>query len=201
VLIAIDGPVGAGKSTVARAVAARLGLECLDTGAMYRSVALAALRSDTDLGSGDDLAALARQASIEVGDKVLLDGTDVTADLRGAEVSRAVSQVAAHPAVRAEMVVRQRRWATTRGGGVVEGRDMGSVVFPDASLKVFLTASEQERVRRRRDDESPEDLARRDRLDSARVASPLIPAPDAVNLDTTGKTVAEVVDAIVALLA
>jgi cytidylate kinase len=138
---------------------------------------------------------------------VLVDGVDATAAIRGPAVTSVVSAVSAHPAVRAEMVRRQRRWADEHGGGVAEGRDIGTVVFPDADAKVFLTASEDERARRRqRDDRAPDvgavaaDLARRDALDSTRATSPLRPADDAVVIDTTGRTVDDVVDEVLSLL-
>ena len=206
-VIAIDGPAGSGKSTVAKAVADRLGLAYLDTGAMYRSVAFAALRDGVDPGDGEALAKLAGNLDIDLGERVLVDGTDATAAIRGPDVTAVVSTVAAHPAVRAEMVRRQRLWASEHGGGVAEGRDLGTVVFPDADVKVFLTASEEERARRRQhDDRAPDvnvvaaDLARRDALDSNRAASPLRPADDAVVIDTTGRTVDDVVDQVVGLL-
>jgi len=206
-LVAIDGPAGSGKSTVARTVASRLGLGYLDTGAMYRSVAWAALRHDVDPTDGDALARMAAGLDIDVGERALVDGVDVTSEIRGPEVTATVSAVSAHPAVRAEMVRRQQQWAEKAGGGVVEGRDIGTVVFPHADLKVFLTASEQERARRRqKDDRAPDvgavaaDLARRDSLDSNRAASPLRPADDAVVIDTTARTVDDVVDQVLALL-
>ncbi len=206
-LVAIDGPAGSGKSTVARAVAARLDVAYLDTGAMYRSVALAALERGVDPADGDALAKLAASLDIAVGERVSVDGVDVTAAIRGPDVTRVVSAVSAHPPVRAELVRRQRRWAEEHAGGVVEGRDIGTAVFPDADVKVFLTASEQERARRRqRDDGAPNvdavaaDIKRRDEIDSTRAASPLRPADDAVVIDTTGHTVDEVVDRVVGLL-
>jgi cytidylate kinase len=206
-VVAIDGPAGSGKSTVARAVAARLGVAYLDTGAMYRSVAFAGLERGIDPQDGEALAKLAAELDIEVGARVLVDGVDATAAIRGPAVTSVVSAVSAHPAVRAEMVRRQRRWADEHGGGVAEGRDIGTVVFPDADAKVFLTASEDERARRRqRDDRAPDvgavaaDLARRDALDSTRATSPLRPADDAVVIDTTGRTVDDVVDEVLSLL-
>src|SRR3954447_18809291 len=135
-VIAIDGPAGSGKSTVARALAERLGLRYLDTGAMYRAVAFAALRTDVDPDDDDAIGALAEKLSIDVGDKVLVDGVDASVEIRGPEVTRAVSTVAANPRVRRDMRERQRAWAEENGGGVIEGRDIGSVVFPDAELKV-----------------------------------------------------------------
>jgi cytidylate kinase len=206
-VVAIDGPAGSGKSTVARAVANRLGIAYLDTGAMYRSVAFAALAQGVDPGDGETLAKLARGLDIQLGERVLVDGEDATAAIRGPEVTAIVSAVAAHPPVRAEMVRRQRRWADEHGGGVAEGRDIGTVVFPDADAKVFLTASEGERARRRQRDDSAPDvqavaaaLAQRDAVDSTRAASPLRPADDAVVIDTTGRTVDDVVDQVLGLL-
>jgi cytidylate kinase len=202
-VVAIDGPVGSGKSTVAKAVAERLGLPYLESGAMYRVVALATLSRGIDPhadGAGDAVAAVARDVDMEVGERVVVDGADVTSLLRSPEVGRAVSVVAANADVRAELVARQRRWAADHGGGVVEGRDIGSVVFPDAGVKVFLTASLEERARRRSLDEEPADIARRDQLDSSRAASPLVVPEGAVVVDTTGRDVDEVVDHIVALV-
>ena len=206
-LVAIDGPAGSGKSTVARTVAGRLGAAYLDTGAMYRSVALAALERGVDPTDGEALAKLAGALDIEVGERVLVDGVDATTAIRGPDVTAVVSAVSAHPPVRAEMVRRQRRWAEAHGGGVLEGRDIGSVVFPHADVKVFLTASEEERARRRqRDEDAPDvkavaaDISRRDTIDSTRAASPLRPADDAVVIDTTGRTVDEVVDEVLGLL-
>ncbi len=199
-LIAIDGPAGAGKSTVSRAVAERLGLERLDTGAMYRSVAWQALRDGVDPGDGAAVAKIAATAELEVGRRVVMNGHDITDAIRTPEVSRAVSNVAANPEVRRELVKRQRAWAAGRPGGVVEGRDIGSVVFPDATLKVFLTAAPDERARRRGHDESADGVARRDRLDSTRPVSPLVTAPDAHVLDTTGRSVEDVVEEVLSWL-
>jgi cytidylate kinase len=195
-VIAIDGPAGSGKSTVARAVAAHLGLAYLDTGAMYRTVALAALREGVEVAETARLAELA--ATVE---------TDTTPAIRTAEVTAFVSGVAAVPEVRRELVKRQRRWAAEHDGGVVEGRDIGTVVFPEADLKVFLTASDEERARRRGDEVGAADyrgvqdaLARRDRLDSTRAVSPLKPADDALVIDTTGRTVEEIVEEVLSKL-
>ncbi len=207
-VIAIDGPAGSGKSTVARALAARLGLQYLDTGAMYRSVAFAVLRSGGDPDDGDATAAVARAVELEIGpDRVSVDGVDATVEIRGPQVSQAVSVVAANPEVRAELVSRQREWANLRGGGVLEGRDIGTVVFPDAELKIYLTADPAERARRRAKEVTDleyeavaADLARRDTIDSTRAADPLTEAADAVVVDTTGMTIDEVVAAIAALL-
>lgn len=195
-VVAIDGPAGSGKSTVARGLAARLGLAYLDTGAMYRSVAFAALRDGLDLTDLDAVAALAGRVAIEVAERVVVDGVDATAAIRGPEVTVAVSTVAANPGVRTEMVTRQRAWAAAHDGGVIEGRDIGTVVFPDAELKVFLNASEEERARRRRlegGEVVAADIARRDKVDSTRTVSPLKPADDAVVIDTTDRTVDDIV--------
>jgi 3-phosphoshikimate 1-carboxyvinyltransferase len=198
-LVAIDGPAGAGKSTVSRAVAQRLGLERLDTGAMYRAVAAQALARGIAPDDHDAVAALATAADLVVGPRVLIDGTDVTDVIRSPAVGTAVSVVAANPEVRAQLVRRQRSWAAEHGGGVVEGRDIGSVVFPEAEVKVYLTASAEERARRRHD-EPAAGVARRDHLDSTRAASPLAQAPDAHLLDTTGRTVHDVVEEVLGWL-
>ncbi len=209
-VVAIDGPAGSGKSTVARGVADALGLEVLDTGAMYRAVTLLAMERGLDLEDGDAIAAAAEQALMEIGSpagSVRLDGREVSREIRGPGVSGGVSAVSAHPAVRALLRARQREWAKERGGGVVEGRDIGTVVFTDAPLKVFLTATDEERARRRhRDEEAAERPAeldavrdavgRRDTLDHK--TTPLEPAADAVVIDTTGREVGDVVDEIVA---
>jgi cytidylate kinase len=191
-VIAIDGPVGAGKSTVARGVASRLGLDHLDTGAMYRGVTLTALRKGiaVEQASVDELIEVARSADVDPADP----------ELRSTDVGRMVSLVAAIPEVRAVLVKRQREWVEQRGAGVVEGRDIGTVVLPDAQLKVFLTASDDERARRRNADESAADLARRDRLDSTRAVSPLVLAEGAIVIDSTDRPVDEIVEQIVSLL-
>jgi CMP/dCMP kinase len=198
-VVAIDGPAGAGKSTVARAAAAALGFTYLDSGAMYRSVALAALRRDADP------AVVAPELQIEVGDRVRLDGEDVTEAIRAPEVSEAASRAAAEPAVREAMVAEQRR-LLQRGDWVVEGRDIGSVVAPDAEVKVFLTADARKRAARRAAElgvDAETVLAEqtiRDQRDEAREHSPLRPAPGAVIIDTTGLGVDEVVQRIVDLV-
>jgi cytidylate kinase len=207
-VIAIDGPAGSGKSTVARAVADRLDLPYLDTGAMYRAVAFAALRRGIDPEDNAPVAELAREVDLNVGDTVFVDGVDATIEIRGPEVTRAVSTVAANPAVREELVVRQREWVSDHGGGVVEGRDIGTVVFPTAALKVYLTADDSERASRRSKemldlhyDQVAADIARRDHVDSTRPASPLMVAEDAVRIDTTGRDIDAVVDEVLALAA
>ncbi len=197
-VIAIDGPAGSGKSTVARAVAAALKLPYLDSGAMYRSVAWAALRAGIDASDADRVAALAKRLTIVVGDRVTVDGIDVTDTIREPAVTTTVSAVAANPAVRAELVRRQREWLEAHGGaGVVEGRDIGTVVFPDAKVKVYLTASAEVRAARRHEEA---DINRRDRLDSTRAVSPLERAPDAVEVDTTTTEVDDVVAKVLALV-
>ncbi|MFP3899838.1 MAG: (d)CMP kinase [Acidimicrobiia bacterium] len=201
-VIAIDGPAGSGKSTVARRLAERLGLAYLDTGAMYRAVTFAALRRGIDPDDVEPVARLAESVDLEVDTGgVRVDGVDATIEIRGPEVSRAVSLVAANPAVRAAMVRRQREWAARHGGGVLEGRDIGTVVFPDASLKVYLNARPEVRAERRAAEVTnldyetvAADLARRDALDQGRGESPLRPAADAVQLDTSDLTVDEIVD-------
>jgi cytidylate kinase len=191
-VVAIDGPAGAGKSSVARAVAKRLGYTYLDSGAMYRSVALAARER------GLDPAAVAGQVRIELGAEVRLDGRDVTSAIRAPEVSEAASRVAADPAVRAAMVREQRR-LLSRGDWVAEGRDIGTVVVPEAELKVFLTADPGERARRRAAELGVDparvlpELEARDQRDGSREHSPMIAAADAVVLDTTDLSFDEVV--------
>jgi cytidylate kinase len=207
-VIAIDGPAGSGKSTVARLLADRLGLDYLDTGAMYRAVTFAALRRGVDPSEPEPVARIVRDMELVVGpDGVRVDGVDATIEIRGPEVSRAVSIVAANPDVRAEMVRRQREWAEARGGGVMEGRDIGTVVFPDAVLKVYLTADPEVRAARRSKEVSDlsyetvaADLARRDALDQGREVSPLAEADGALVLDTTDMTVEEIVADLVGRL-
>jgi 3-phosphoshikimate 1-carboxyvinyltransferase len=198
-IVAIDGPAGAGKSTLSKALAARLGVERLDTGAMYRSVAAAALAQGIAPEDTAVVAALAADAVIEVGPRVLINGSDVTDVIRSPEVGRAVSVVAANPEVRRHMVARQREWAAAHGGGVVEGRDIGTVVFPEATVKVYLTAAPDERARRRQD-ESAAGMARRDRIDSTRTASPMREAEDSHVLDTTVRSVQDVVEEVLSWL-
>jgi CMP/dCMP kinase len=207
-VIAIDGPAGAGKSTVGRALAARLGLDYLDTGAMYRAMTFAALRRGVPEGDLAAVAAMAPDVDLSVGDGVVtVDGLDATAAIRGREVTQAVSQVAANPMVRSVLVEQQRVWVDERGGGVVEGRDIGSVVFPDADLKLFVTASPRVRAERRvREiggdvDEVERSIIQRDRYDSDRDHSPLTETDDAITVDTTGMTIDEVVEHILGVLA
>lgn len=207
-VIAIDGPAGSGKSTVARRLAERLGLEYLDTGAMYRSVAFAAMAREIDLADAEAIVELARTSDIQIDDTtVVVDGVDATTQIRGPEVTRSVSTVAAISGVREVLRVRQRAWAVERGGGVLEGRDIGTVVFPDAELKVYLSASVSVRAERRAGEVSAldyetvaADLAARDAADSTRQHDPLTQAPDAVHIDTTDLTVDQVVDELIARL-
>jgi cytidylate kinase len=196
-VIAIDGPAGAGKSSVARAAAERLGFTYLDSGAMYRAVAAAS-------AGGTDPAEVARSARIELGERVRLDGEDVTERIREPWVSESASRVSADPAVREALVAQQRRILAS-GDWVAEGRDIGTVVAPDADVKVFLTASPEERARRRAAELGTDagvvlrEQAMRDERDRSREHSPLAPAADAVPVDTTGLSLEEVVDQIVTL--
>ncbi len=196
-VIAIDGPAGSGKSTVARAVAELLGWSFLDTGAMYRAVTSEALGQGIDVHDAAAVAALAEKVTLTTLPRVTVNGRDVEDEIRTEEINVAVSVVAANPEVRASMVARQREWATAQPlGTVVEGRDITTVVFPHASVKIFLTASLEERARRR-GDESEDSVARRDEADSTRIASPLRQAHDALVLDTTGRDVDDVAQEIV----
>lgn len=212
--IAIDGPAGAGKSTVARALAKKLGYIYIDTGAMYRAVTLMALREGIDLRDQDSLSQLARTVSIELlpdyngGLKVLLNGDDVSGDIRSQQVSQNVSLVAMAPGVRKHLVELQRAMAS-RGGVVMEGRDIGTVVLPEAPVKIFLTASQQERARRRREElaakgniiaqeQMEKEIMIRDQIDSTRATDPLTQAADAIPIDSTSFSVNEVVGMIMA---
>ena len=206
-IIAIDGPAGAGKSTIARALAARLGLQYLDTGAMYRAITFAAMRRNISLDDAATIGSLARSATLNVSeDGVIVDGLDATAAIRTPEVTAAVSKVAANSEVRAEMRSRQQRWAAEHGGGVIEGRDIGSVVFPDAELKLYLTASPRMRAQRRVAeaggdvDEIEAAIAARDHYDSNRTDSPLTFADGSIVVDTTGSSIDEVLAHIAALM-
>jgi cytidylate kinase len=202
-VIAIDGPAGAGKSTVGHALADRLGLGYLDTGAMYRAMTFAIQRRGIPEGDLAAVAAAAPSVDLAIEDgSVVVDGVDATTAIRGSEVTEGVSQVAANPAVRELLVEQQRAWVAERGGGVVEGRDIGSVVFPDAALKLYITASPRVRAERRVQqvggdvDEVEASIIRRDRSDASREHSPLTEASDAVVVDTTGMSIDEVVDHI-----
>jgi CMP/dCMP kinase len=217
-VIALDGPSGSGKSTVARGVARALGWRYVDTGATYRAATLAVLRAGTDLADADAITGVVTRADIDVSTDpttagVRLDGEDVTAVVRGPEVTAAVSAVSAVPAVRTLLVDLQRR-LSGRAGAVLEGRDIGTAVFPDAPVKVFLDASAEVRAARRAGDTDAgvpvtsgatsvaavaADLARRDRLDSSRTTSPLQAAGDAVHLDCSALSADEVVDRVLDL--
>lgn len=208
VIVAIDGPAGAGKSTVGRAVAVRLGLDYLDTGAMYRGVTFGVLLRGLDPSDSDAVADVATVVDLVVADGgITVDGVDAAKEIRGREVTAAVSAVAANSAVRSELVRRQREWVATHGGGVIEGRDIGSVVFPDAALKLYITASPRVRAERRvaeiggdvNDVESS--IIDRDRKDSSRADSPLVEANGAVIVDTSGLSIDAVVDQVLGLLA
>ncbi|CAJ1497701.1 (d)CMP kinase [[Mycobacterium] kokjensenii] len=208
-VVAIDGPAGTGKSTVARGLASRLGSRYLDTGAMYRVVTLAVLRAGVALDDADGIAAVADGVELSVesgpdGDRAFLGGEDVSREIRGDEVTGAVSAVAAVAAVRSRLVALQQT-AAGSGGVVVEGRDIGTVVLPDADVKIFLTASPEVRAQRRneqniaagqRDDYAGvlADVLRRDELDSTRAVSPLRPADDAVIVDTGDMNQEQVID-------
>jgi cytidylate kinase len=212
-IIAIDGPAGAGKSTVAARLAARFGLLNLETGAMYRALALKALEQHVALNDGGALAALCGSTTIELeptaaGNRVLLDGTDVTARIRESAVTQAASEVSVHPPVRSWMVAMQRKMGE-KGGVVMEGRDIGTAVFPDATLKIFLDASPEIRGQRRFDQNGPSsaaqeavlrELRERDQRDRTRAQSPLKPADDAVVVDSTHLTLDEVVARIESLV-
>ena len=215
-IVAIDGPAGSGKSTVARGAARRLGFAYLDSGAMYRAVTLLALENGIDLDDGAALAALADGSSIELKERdhdyvrVLVNGRDVTGEIRAPRVTGASSAVAAHPEVRRSLLAKQRELIDSRDS-VVEGRDIGTVVAPEAPVKVFLTADASERARRRAAELERQGLhaeaedvkaaiEQRDRLDSTRSAAPLRPADDAVVIDTTGLEADEVIERVVQLV-
>ena len=214
-IIAIDGPSGAGKSTVSKEVASQLGFSCLDTGAMFRAIAWKALECGIDLSDAQAVGKIAREYQIDfqcmegevLPSVVTIGGTDVSREIRTSRIDRSVSAVSAHVPVRSAMLEQQRRIGNA-GNYVVEGRDIGTVVFPDAELKIFLTASAHERAIRRlaqnRDrgvgsldfDEVLADIERRDELDSSRDTAPLRAADDAVQLDSTSQTIAQIVDSI-----
>ena len=211
-IVAIDGPCGAGKSSVAKVVARELGFSCLDTGAMYRAVAWLAKHNGVDLDDNEALGKVARECEIAFGhtngdptpNQVFVDGHDVTSDIRTAEIDKAVSPVSAAPAVREALVLQQQRIGNA-GDYVVEGRDIGTVVFPNAEVKVFLTASPEERAHRRVRqnadrcvgsidyEEVLADIIRRDRADTTRETSPLKKADDAVEIDSTGNHIETVI--------
>ena len=207
-VIAIDGPAGSGKSTVAKALAARLNLDYLDTGAMYRAVAFAAIQKQINPNQIEEITEIAKSLDLELTEEsCVVNGVDATTEIRGPEVTSLVSQVATMPEVRIEMVKRQRVWAETRNGGVMEGRDIGSVVFPDAMLKIYLTASEEVRAARRAAEVKEGDVAtiaadieRRDAVDTQRTASPLVEAEDAIVVDTSAMTLQQVVDHVIGLI-
>lgn len=214
-IVAIDGPSGAGKSTVSKAVAKALGFSCLDTGAMYRAVAWQALHDGVSLDDTQALGALTQSHRIDFGHvegdpvprRVFIDGVEITDAIRTAEIDRSVSTVSAVPAVREALVDQQRRIGA-QGNYVVEGRDIGTVVFPQAEVKIFLTASAEERARRRvKQNEDRQigstayeqvlaDIIRRDELDSARSTSPLRPAEDAIHLDSTDRSLEDMINTI-----
>jgi cytidylate kinase len=210
--VAIDGPSGAGKGTVARAVAARLGYRHIDTGAMYRAVAWKALQQGIDLGDEAAVAAVGERAAFDLEQgRIAIDGQDVSRAIRTPEIDAASTRVARHPAVRRILVARQRTYGVD-GGTVMEGRDIGTVVFPDADVKIYLDASAEERARRRAADPahtSPKGtqlsevataLAERDKSDSTRAASPLVIADDAIVVDTTGVAVESVIEQVLTLV-
>jgi len=203
-VIAIDGPAGAGKSTVARQVSTATGLRYLDTGAMYRCVALAVQRSSTDAHDAEAVGRIAREVSVVIErDTAKLNGLDVTSAIRSSEINGIVSIIAAHTPVRDAMREQQRSWIREHQGGVVEGRDIGTVVFPDALLKVFLTASPEVRAERRVGESGGDiqivaaSIAERDYLDSTRLDSPLKPSQDSVVVDSSYRSIDEVVAEIV----
>jgi cytidylate kinase len=214
-IIAIDGPAGAGKSTVASNLARKLGYVNLETGAMYRALGLRALESRIPLDNEEELADLARTSQISLiptanGNRVLLDGRDVSERIRDSDVTAAASQVSVHPAVRESMVARQREMGK-QGGVVMEGRDIGTKVFPDADVKIFLDANEDVRAERRVRQHSvesdadkskriAEEMRQRDRRDTSRAASPLVAAPDAVILDSSHMSLEQVIECVAKLV-
>ena len=208
IVVAIDGPAGAGKSTIAKALAKRIKLRYLDTGAMYRAVTFAAMNRKIELSDEAAIAKIASDCQMQIADEsISIDGLDATAEIRGQEVTRAVSVVATNSLVRTELRNRQRKWVGDHGGGVVEGRDIGSVVFPEATLKVYLTASPMVRAKRRVEQSGGDveriaiEIAERDERDSSRSDSPLMKTSDSVTIDTSDISVDEVVDQIEQLLA
>ena len=208
IIVAIDGPAGAGKSTVAKALAKKLNLRYLDTGAMYRAVTFAALSRNVQLHDESVVAEIARNSVLLIeDDSIVIDGIDATAAIRGPEVTRSVSVVATNSLVRTELRNRQRQWVSEHGGGVVEGRDIGSVVFPDATLKVYLTASPIVRARRRVAQSGGDvqqiaaEIAERDQRDSSRSDSPLMKTNDSITVDTSDRAIEDVVAQLKQLIA
>ena len=207
IIVAIDGPAGAGKSTIAKALAKKLSLRYLDTGAMYRAVTFLALERGVSLGDEQAVARLSVDCTMDINDEsIIIDQIDATAAIRGSRVTNAVSLVATNSLVRNELRNRQREWVAHFGGGVVEGRDIGSVVFPGATVKVYLTASPLVRAKRRVAQsggdvvEIAKEIAERDLMDSSRADSPLTKTSDAVTVDTSECTIDDVVTQIVNLL-
>jgi len=207
IVVAIDGPAGAGKSTIAKALAKKLNVRYLDTGAMYRAVTFAALRSNLDLSDESAIADVASRCVMLIeDDSISINGIDATHAIRGQEVTRAVSVVATNSLVRTELRGRQRQWVKEHGGGVVEGRDIGSVVFPDATLKVYLTASPMVRAKRRVAQSGGDveliaaEIAERDQRDYSRSDSPLMKTSDSVTVDTSDSAIDDVVDQIERLI-
>jgi cytidylate kinase len=206
-IVAIDGPAGAGKSTIAKALAKRLGLDYLDTGAMYRAVTHAAIERGVPLDDAVAVGEVARGITILVADgRTCVDGVDVSDSIRGTIVTSGVSTVAANSEVRRVMRDLQRAWGDERPGGVIEGRDIGTIVFPDATLKVYLTASPRVRAQRRVGqvggdlEETERSIVERDHKDSSRSDSPLVTSADSVVVDTSDRSVDEVVEEIVTLI-
>ncbi len=200
IIVAIDGPAGAGKSTIAKALAVSLKLRYLDTGAMYRAVTFAALTRNIQLHDESAVAEIARNSVLLIeDDSIVIDGVDATTAIRGPEVTRSVSVVATNSLVRTELRNRQRRWVSEHGGGVVEGRDIGSVVFSEATLKVYLTASPIVRARRRVAQSGGDvqqiaaEIAERDQRDSSRSDSPLIKTNDSITVDTSDRMIEDIV--------
>jgi cytidylate kinase len=198
-VVAIDGPAGSGKSTTGRALAKRLGLKTLDTGASYRAITAAVLNAGIDPYDQEAVAALAAAASLDLDSGAVVNNIDVTEQLRSEEVNQSVSAIAANAAVREILVRWQREWVKKHGGGIVEGRDIGTVVFPEASLKLYLTADLEERGARR-PEEGAQSVERRDLLDSNRHVSPLRKADDALTIDTTSRSVEDIVTQALATL-
>jgi cytidylate kinase len=203
-IIAIDGPAGSGKSTIAKALAKRLNLEYLDTGAMYRAVALISIQQKIEITDEKQVLAIAKEMDFNFEDGIcVVNGFDATKEIRGSEVTRVVSVVAAMPTVRQEMVERQRLWVEKRSGGVVEGRDIGSVVFPKAKVKVYLTASEEVRAERRIEQEETLDaskvadsIRKRDEADIGRSTSPLVRSEGSIEIDTSLMEIEETIEEI-----